>query len=206
MLLVVLLAVLIGGGTGVWVHRSGGRVAHPVAVDDVSAPAPSGASPSGAPSGHPTRAGGLAPRGPATVEGSPAGASSGGTHVRAELRSAPGAVLQRLAEARARAYQRGDVRLLDDVDVPGSPARAHDEQVIRGATAAGASYAGLRYIVRSARVTAAAGDRATVRAQVDTSAHTVLGRDGGRTRRVATVGGPELITLRWTADGWRIRQ
>ena len=135
-----------------------------------------------------------------------AGAPAGATHVRAELRSAPQAVLQRLADARARAYELGDVRLLGAVDVPGSPAQAHDQQVIRGAVAAGATYAALRYVVRSAQTTSADGDLATVRAQVDTSAHTVVGRDGDRTARAATVGRPVLITLRWTAGGWRIER
>ncbi len=115
-------------------------------------------------------------------------------------------MLQRLADARARAYELGDVRLLEAVDVAGSPARASDERVIRGAVSAGATYAGLRYVVRSAETTMADGDRATVRAQVDTSAHTVVGRDGDRTARAATVGQPVSVTLRWTAGGWRIQQ
>ena len=75
----------------------------------------------------------------------------------------------------------------------------HDQRVIRGAVSAGATYAGLRYVVRSAETTTADGDRATVRAQVDTSAHTVVGRDGDRTARAATAGRPVSVTLRWTA-------
>jgi eukaryotic-like serine/threonine-protein kinase len=115
-------------------------------------------------------------------------------------------MLQRLADARARAYEIGDIRLLEAVDVAGSPARFSDERVIRGAVSAGATYAGLRYVVRSAQITTADADRATVRAQVDTSAHTVVGRHGDRTARVATVGRPVTVTLRWTAGGWRIQQ
>jgi eukaryotic-like serine/threonine-protein kinase len=98
------------------------------------------------------------------------------------------------------------VRLLEAVDVAGSPARAHDERVIRGAVSAGAGYARLHYVVRSARTTSADGDRATVRARVDTSSHTVVGRDGNRTARAATVGEPVSVLLRWTAGGWRIQQ
>ena len=205
-LLVVLLAVVLGGVTGVWVHGHGGPAPDPLVVDRLGAPTPGGASTSAAAPGHPARAAATAPRAPADG-GAPSGsAPAGATHVRAELRSAPRAVLQRLADARARAYELGDVRLLEAVDVAGSPARASDERVIRGAVSAGATYAGLRYVVRSAETTTADGDRATVRAQVDTSAHTVVGRDGDRTARAATVGQPVSVTLRWTAGGWRIQQ
>ena len=189
-LLVLLLAVVLGGGAGVWVHGSEARGRTPswwttgAHRHRTAAPA-SGAAPSPA-----ADAGAAAARGPATVAQPSAGAPAGATHVRAELRSAPRAVLQRLADARARAYELGDVRLLGAVDVPGSPAQAHDEQVIRGAVSAGATYAALRYVVRSAPTTSADGDRATVRAQVDTSAHTVVGRDGDRTARAATAGAP----------------
>jgi hypothetical protein len=126
--------------------------------------------------------------------------------VRAELRSSPRAVLQRLADARARSYQSGDVGLLDAVDVAGSPSRARDQQVIRGAAAVGASYKGLRYLVRSAEMTSTDGTWATVRARVDTSAHTVVARDGRREHRPATAGVPVTISLRWTPAGWRIHR
>jgi hypothetical protein len=126
--------------------------------------------------------------------------------VRAELRSSPRAVLQRLADARARAYRSGDPSMLRAVDVAGSPSRTRDEQVIRGARALGARYEGLRYVVRSAELASADGDLATVRARVDTSAHTVVGTDGTRQVRAATAGAPVTITLRWTAAGWRIHR
>ena len=173
----------------------------------MGAPTPGGAPASAAAPAPCPSAGAAAPR--AAADGGAAlrpVRPPAATHVRAELRSAPRAVLQRLADARARAYELGDVRLLEAVDVPGSPARASDERVIRGAVSAGATYAGLRYVVRSAETTTADGDRATVRAQVDTSAHTVVGRDGDRTARAATVGRPVPVTLRWTAGGWRIQQ
>ena len=234
-LLVVLLAVVLGGGTGIWVHGHGGLPPGPLVADRLGAATPSGSSTSTASPGQPATGAGVgagvsgvgagvsgggggvsggagvssgdtAPRRPTTVQRPAAGAPAGPTHVRAELRSAPRAVLQRLADARARAYERGDLRLLAAVDVAGSPARAHDEQVIRGAVSAGASYAELHYVVRSARTTSADGDRATVRAQVDTSAHAVVGRDGDRTARAATVGEPVSVMLRWTAGGWRIQQ
>ena len=48
------------------------------------------------------------------------------------------------------------------------------------------------------------GDEATLRARVDTSAHTVVGRDGSRDGRAATAGAPVTIELRWTSAGWRI--
>ena len=207
MLLLALLAVVLGGATGVWVHGHGDAAPGPLVADRPHAPTPRGASTSAGPPGRPARAGATAtaPRGHATVNSRSAGAVAEAPHVRAELRSAPRAVLQRLADARARAYELGDVRLLDAVDVAGSPARDHDERVIRGAVSAGATYAGLRYVVRSAETTTADGDRATVRARVDTSAHTVVGRYG-RTARAATGGQPVSVTLRWTAGGWRIQQ
>ena len=137
----------------------------PLLVDHRGAPTPLGAPTSGAAPSLAAGAGAAAARGPATVAQPSAGAPAGATHVRAELRSAPQAVLQRLADARARAYELGNVRLLGAVDVPGSPAQAHDQQVIRGAVSAGATYAALRYVVRSAQTTSADGDRATVRAR-----------------------------------------
>jgi eukaryotic-like serine/threonine-protein kinase len=223
-LLVVLLAVVLGGGAGVWVHGHGGSGPDPLVADQLGAPVPGGALASGASPGRPAHAEATAVPSGARVTAGPGGAGvtgadgspmaerpsavapAGETHVRAELRSAPQAVLQRLADARARAFELRNVRLLEAVDVAGSPARAHDEQVVTGAASAGATYAGLRYVVRSAKTTSTDGDGATVRAQVDTSAHTVVGRDGRRTTRAATLGRPGTVTLRWTAGGWRIEQ
>jgi len=178
--LTVLLAVVLGGGTGIWVHHFG-----------ASTPQATTRSP--------------LPRPPLTVPvptASPARRVP--TAVRAELRSSPRAVLQRLADARARAYRAADVRLLDGADVAGSPSRARHEKLLRQAAAAGATYDGLRYVVREATVSQVRGDEATLRARVDTSAHTVVGRDGSRDGRAATTGAPVTIELRWTNVGWRI--
>ena len=115
-------------------------------------------------------------------------------------------MLQRLADARARAYRAADVTLLDGADVAGSPSRARHEQLLRQAVAAGATYDGLRYVVREATLSQLRGDEATLLARVDTSAHTVVGRDGSRDDRAATAGAPVTIELRWTSAGWRIYQ
>jgi serine/threonine-protein kinase len=96
--------------------------------------------------------------------------------------------------------------MLQAVDVAGSPSRTHDEEVIRGARVLGAGYEGLRYVVRSAELASADGDVATVRARVDTSAYAVVRTDGTRQARASTAGIPVTITLRWTADGWRIHR
>jgi hypothetical protein len=113
-------------------------------------------------------------------------------------------VLQRLADARARAYRAADATLLDGADVAGSPSWARHERLLRQAAAAGATYDGLRYVVREATLSQVRGDQATLRARVDTSAHTVVGRDGSRDGRAATAGAPVTIELRWTSVGWRI--
>ena len=178
--LTVLLAVVLGGGTGIWVHHAG--AATPRATAGSPPPRPPLTAP--VPTASP------APRVP--------------TAVRAELRSSPRAVLQRLADARARAYRAADVTLLDGADVAGSPSRARHEQLLRQAVAAGATYDGLRYVVREATLSHVRGDEATLLARVDTSAHTVVGRDGSRDDRAATAGAPVTIELRWTSAGWRI--
>ena len=52
-----------------------------------------------------------------------------------------------------------DATLLDGADVAGSPSRARHEQLLRRAAAAGATYDGLRYVVREATRVAAARRR-----------------------------------------------
>ena len=178
--LTVLLAVVLGGGTGLWVHHAGASTRRATAGSPLPRPPLTAPVPTASP------------------------ASRVPTPVRAELRSSPRAVLQRLADARARAYRAGDVTLLDGADVAGSPSRARHEQLLRQAGAAGATYDGLRYVVREATLSQVRGDEATLRARVDTSAHTVVGRDGSRDDRAATAGAPVTIELRWTSAGWRI--
>ena len=180
--LTVLLAVVLGGGTGLWVHHAGAATPRATAGSPLPRPPLTAPVPTATP----------APRVP--------------TPVRAELRSSPRAVLQRLADARARAYRAADVTLLDGADVAGSPSRARHEQRLRQAVAAGATYDGLRYVVREATLSQLRGDEATLLARVDTSAHTVVGRDGSRDDRAATAGAPVTIELRWTSAGWRIYQ
>ena len=178
--LTVLLAVVLGGGTGIWVHHAGASTPRATAASPVTRP-------------------------PVTVPGPTAStAPRVPTAVRAELRSSPRAVLQRLAEARARAYRAGTPHSWTVPTSAGSPSRARHEQLLRQAAAAGATYEGLRYVVREATVSQVRGDEATLRARVDTSAHTVVGRDGSRDGRAATAGGPVTIELRWTSAGWRI--
>src|SRR6185312_4352864 len=131
--------VLLGGGTGLWVHHAGAST--PPAAARSPLPGPTLATP--VPDASSTR------RAP--------------TAVRAELRSSPRAVLQRLADARARAYRAADVALLEGADLAGSPSRARHAQVLRQAAAAGATYDGLRYVVREATVSQVRGDEATLR-------------------------------------------
>jgi hypothetical protein len=203
LLLVVGLAVVLGGDAAGWIRGAGASAPGAPTANRVRAAEPVG-TPGGGTSAGATggRASGADPA-PVAPHGD---GSAGAARVRAELRSSPRAVLQRLADARARSYQSGDVGLLDAVDVAGSPSRARDQQVIRGAAAVGASYTGLRYLVRSAEMTSTDGAWATVRARVDTSAHTVVARDGHRGQRPATAGVPVTISLRWTPAGWRIHR
>ena len=98
------------------------------------------------------------------------------------------------------------MRLLEAVDVAGSPARASDERVIRGAVSAGAT------LCRAALRRALGGDHlGRWRPGDRAGAGGHVGAHGGGSRRrpqarAATVGQPVSVTLRWTAGGWRIQR
>ena len=91
-------------------------------------------------------------------------------------------------------------------DVAGSPARASDERVIRGAVSAGATYAGCAtsfarrrrpWPMGTGRPSARRSTRRRTRSWAATATHGPVG---------GTVGQPVSVTLRWTAGGWRIQQ
>ena len=101
--------------------------------------------------GRAARAGATAPRARARWR-APGGAPAAATHVRAELRSAPRAVLQRLADARARAYELGDVAAAGGGGrrrlTGAGPRRAGDPA---GGGGRARPMPALRYVVRSAK-------------------------------------------------------
>jgi hypothetical protein len=68
----------------------------------------------------------------------------------------------------------------------------------------GERYEGLRFTVRSARLATAQGDRATLRARVDTGAYRVTGQGSTGTARPAEPGGELLVRLRWSPGGWLV--
>ena len=201
-LLVLLLAVVLGGGAGVWVHGSAGRgrpLGWTPGRTDTARRAPIGGHAEPCCGRQRCRRAGARDGGAALRRcGRPA------THVRAEC-----GPHRRPCSSASPTPGPGPTgarrQLLGAVDVSRltgtGPAPAGDP----GCVAAGATYAGAALRRALGQTTSADGDLATVRAQVDTSAHTVVGRDGDRTpgqRRWAA----GAIALRWTAGGWRIQQ
>lgn len=122
------------------------------------------------------------------------------TSARAQLKH-PRRLVQRLVDARARAWT-GDGRHLGRAMVVDSAAWKRDRSDLRRAASAGAAYEGLRFTVRKATVSSAKGKKAVVSAVVDRSRYRVVGsatasasaRDGQRV----------TLTLSHTSKGWRI--
>jgi hypothetical protein len=121
-------------------------------------------------------------------------------------REDPAKLMQSLADARVDVLTSADPRLLARLDHPGSPAWAADELLLRRLAERGERYEGLELRVRSAELAGAEGERAVLRARVDTRAYVVTGPSGARTARPAEVGETLLVHLRWSAPGWRVEQ
>ncbi|MCE1179470.1 MAG: serine/threonine protein kinase [Micrococcales bacterium] len=135
-------------------------------------------------------------------------------------RSSPSRLLQALADARAEAWERGDVQLLAEAVARGSSAWRADEQQISRLASQRARLEGVELSVRQAGLSVGgrpagrstpdavadqtAGSEVVMSALVRTGEHDVVFSDGRRATRPARDGAPVRITLTWTADGWRI--
>ena len=116
----------------------------------------------------------------------------------------PAQLMQALADLRAAVLTSGDPAMLEQLDVPASPAWQADARLLREMSDRGERYEVLRFTVRSARLATAQGERATLRARVDTEAYRVTGPGSTRTARPAEQGGELLVRLRWSPGGWLV--
>ncbi len=116
----------------------------------------------------------------------------------------PTALLQALAEVRARALTEADVGLLRGALLDGSPAHAADVRTLEALQSAGLRWADLGVTVRSAVLLSATGTSARVRAVVDQGPYVVLGPDAARTQMGGAAGSELTYALELTEAGWRI--
>lgn len=116
----------------------------------------------------------------------------------------PAQLMQALADLRAAVLTSGDPAMLGQLDAPASPAWQADARLLREMSGRGERYEGLRFTVRSARLATAQGERATLRARVDTEAYRVTGPGSARAARPAEPGGELLVRLRWSPGGWLV--
>lgn len=115
----------------------------------------------------------------------------------------PAALLGALADARAAAWREATPAMLHGADAPGSAASTRDTAAVSEVARAGLRYAGLRYTVADVHTVSASPDAAVVRARIDASAYTVVGRSGSQSRP-ATTGEVVLVDLVLTGAGWRV--
>ncbi|NAZ78226.1 hypothetical protein GTQ99_22860 [Kineococcus sp. T13] len=116
----------------------------------------------------------------------------------------PTAVVTELADRRARALVDADPSALALVDAPGSAALAADEELLRQLAAAGSSFSGLAFDVRSVTVQESGADRLVVRAEVVTAEHQVRGAGGTATTVAAGAPRSSRLELVRVAGEWRI--
>lgn len=123
----------------------------------------------------------------------------------ARLTADPVAVIRALSELRARAWTAGDERLLAACDAPGSPALAHDRELLAQARRRGATYRGVGFRVVSARLKEVTATTARLVARVDPTAYdrAVLGR---LTHVAARASPPVEFRLRWAGGQWLVEE
>lgn len=118
-------------------------------------------------------------------------------------RSRPEQLVQALADERAHAWRSGSAARLLTSDASGSPALARDTAALTALSDAGATYDGVRFVVREATWVSGTPATASVRVRTDTTAYSVV-RAGTRSSRPAVQGQPMLVELVWTDAGWRV--
>lgn len=176
-----------------WVAVLGGRTQGCRAAgwsDRAQAAEPSN-GPSGPPVSGPASPAGFAGRPPVLQE-------------RAAPRHRPRELMQALADTRAAVVVAGDDTGLSRLDVPGSAAAQADARLLRALRQRGERYEGLRFVVRSAALVSQGRDRSSLRAEVDTMTHAVVGPGSSRSPRPAERGAALVMHLRWSDGRWRV--
>jgi hypothetical protein len=124
----------------------------------------------------------------------------------AAARRDPRALMQALADRRARAMTGGAPGALDALDVPGSAAMRDDAAVLAALAARHRSYRDVVFRVRTARCVECTATAARIDAAVDTTAYTVVDA-GGVARHERLPPAPVMrFALRWHEGGWRIEE
>ncbi|HET7279982.1 MAG TPA: serine/threonine-protein kinase [Dermatophilaceae bacterium] len=145
-----------------------------------------------------------------------AGASAGASAVRsptpqgiladqARLTADPVGVIRALSELRARAWTAGEEGLLAACDAPGSPALAHDRELLAQARRGGATYTGVGFRVVSATLEEVTDTRARLVARVDPTAYE-LAVHGRVTHVPARASPPVEFQLRWAGRQWMVEE
>ena len=113
--------------------------------------------------------------------------------------------MREVSDLRAHAMNTASTADLALLDAPGSPALAQDAEALHRLQASGSGYDGVRLHVRRATLESATGDRAHLRAVVDTAAYRVVSSGAARPRP-ATEGEPMRFTLRWDGSRWQVER
>ncbi len=119
-------------------------------------------------------------------------------------RVAAAGLLQALVDARALAYAARSPVLLDLVYAPGALRAGADRRNLATALERGATYLGLRFVVKDASFVDGTSDAARIRATILTPAYETGQPDGRRVAHASETVGPSVFTLSLTRDGWRI--
>ena len=119
-------------------------------------------------------------------------------------RVAAAGLLQALVDARALAYAARSPVLLDLVYAPGATRAGADRSNLATALERGATYLGLRFVVKDASFLDGTSGAARIRATILTPAYETGQPDGRRVAHTSETVGPSVFTLSLTQDGWRI--
>jgi len=119
-------------------------------------------------------------------------------------RVATAGLLQALVDARALAYAARNPVLLDLVYAPGATRAGADRSNLAIALERGATYLGLRFVVKDVSFLDGRSDAARIRATILTPAYETGQPDGRRVAHASETVGPSVFTLSLTQDGWRI--
>lgn len=142
----------------------------------------------------------VTPDSPATVSGPAV------LHDPEAARHEPTRLVAALSDLRARAWTTASMTLLETLDAPGSGIFAADRAALARARERGLSYEGVRFVVKEATCVAEDGDRATIRAEIDTSSYGVRSSAGDRDVRAAVRGHAILLDLLWSGTGWQVAE
>lgn len=118
----------------------------------------------------------------------------------------PRGLMQELSDLREHAMNTASGSDLARLDASGSPALTQDRAALERLRRSGRSYSGVGLRVRSATALSVTGDRASVRAVVDTAAYDVVSDSGTTQAQPARPGEPMTFTLRWDGARWQVER